>query len=207
MNADDPLNGGAHWCEEHHRRECVHKSKRSGQRCHANAVRGIDSCRLHAGSRERVLMGKALAERPRVAGHFQPIKVHPAEALLDEVAYWAGLCAWLDRIVAGLQQGEMVWGLQRRRVVSGQDGGEESAEWAAGLNAWVTWATRAHEAKARVARLALEGAEGSMVEFTELQAVKVGAAFERGLRQLDLTDRQWELARQAYPAVLAELAA
>jgi hypothetical protein len=41
--------GGARFCEEHDRLECV-KNRRVGRGvCHARAVKGIDSCRAHSG--------------------------------------------------------------------------------------------------------------------------------------------------------------
>jgi len=162
---------------------------------------------MHAGSRERVDMAKALALRPP-GGHWAPIKIHPAEALLQEVWYHTGLCAWLDGIVAALERGEMTWGLTSRRVASGADGAMETAEWEAAMNVWVSWQERAHKAKAQVARMAMEGlAEESMVRAAEILGAKAAGAFERGLARLELTPHQWDLARVVYPEVLAELAA
>lgn len=43
--------GGAVWCNEHERYECVkdRKQARGGGRCHQPAVTGLDRCRGHAG--------------------------------------------------------------------------------------------------------------------------------------------------------------
>lgn len=44
-------NGGALWCDEHQRWECVknRKQARGGGRCHMPAITGLPRCRLHAG--------------------------------------------------------------------------------------------------------------------------------------------------------------
>lgn len=43
--------GGATWCEQHGRFECVknRKQSRGGGRCHQAAIRGLDRCRVHVG--------------------------------------------------------------------------------------------------------------------------------------------------------------
>lgn len=193
------------WCEVHHRLECCHKSKRSHERCHGAACSGLDSCYQHAGSRTRVLAGKVLAAKH---GHWQPIKIHPAEALLEEVWHWTGLCAWLDGIVAGLQEGEMTWGLSRMRTVSGPDGQATVAEQAAALNTWVAWQESAHREKAKVARMALEGdAEARMLGLAEAWAARSIGTYEELLGLLELTEHQWELAREHLPKLLERHAA
>lgn len=40
--------GNAHWCEDHNRLECT-KNKQGMTRCHRNAIRGTNACRLHQG--------------------------------------------------------------------------------------------------------------------------------------------------------------
>jgi hypothetical protein len=46
---DRPPVGGAVWCDQHRRAECVHLSKRTKQRCHQQAVSGTDTCWSHGG--------------------------------------------------------------------------------------------------------------------------------------------------------------
>lgn len=203
--------GEARWCEDHNRWECVHR-KHGGGQCHGTPRVGrdgrplLDSCQNHAGSKERIAYAKALQLRP--GGHFQPRKIHPAEALLEEVWHHAGMCAWLDGIVAALERGEMTWGITRRRVTSGADGATEAAEWETQLNIYVQWAAKEHAAKAQVSRMALEAlAEDTMVRLAERQATHLAGAWERGLARLDLTEEQWAKARLVYPELLAELAA
>jgi hypothetical protein len=194
------------WCEVHNRLECRHKSKRTQQRCHGAALKGLDSCYQHAGSRERVLMSKALGLHP--GGHFQPVPTHPAQALLDEVAFWSGMCAWLDHIVGGLEQGELTWGVTSQRVTLGPGGKVESGQTVreAVLNTWFGAQLRAHESKARVARLALEGiAEERLIRMAEHQGTAIFEGYQAGLEMLGLSEEQWERARESYPVVLKHL--
>lgn len=61
MSRDDPMRrSGATWCEQHARWECSKRSKRTGGRCHASAIRGMDRCRSHAG--ESTARAKAKGE-------------------------------------------------------------------------------------------------------------------------------------------------
>lgn len=62
---DGPLPGrdpmaGAHWCDQHSRRECTRKSKRSKVRCHNIAIAGRDACLNHVG--EGLDLAKAKGE-------------------------------------------------------------------------------------------------------------------------------------------------
>ncbi|MCQ0012041.1 hypothetical protein [Actinomadura madurae] len=52
-------NGGALWCDEHQRWECVknRKQARGGGRCHMPAITGLPRCRLHAGRHRRTRRG------------------------------------------------------------------------------------------------------------------------------------------------------
>lgn len=55
----DPF--GAVWCEVHGRRECSHLSKRSGVRCHAIAIAGMNSCDHHVGKSRAVAKAQGQA--------------------------------------------------------------------------------------------------------------------------------------------------
>jgi hypothetical protein len=206
---DDPWH-----CTEH---RTMHGTchKHGGQPCHGQLRGGLRTCRMHSGD-PRTAKVRVLAAQitPRLGEpHWQPIEIHPAEALLQEVWYYTGLCAWLDQIVNGLQRGEMVWGLSRH--VAQRDGGEDggptlTVESRAGLNTWIEWQERSHREKARVARMALEGeAEERMLRLAEAQGARAFAAYQAGLEAIvpALTGEQWASAREGFPAVLAKLAA
>jgi len=53
--------GGAYWCAQHKRWECVKKSKRSQERCHAIALSNTDRCRSHSGLRPEVQRARGVA--------------------------------------------------------------------------------------------------------------------------------------------------
>lgn len=59
--------GDARWCHYHHRLECTHLRRRPAegeterQVCHAPAIRGLDSCRKHAGMKKVVAVAKGEA--------------------------------------------------------------------------------------------------------------------------------------------------
>lgn len=206
MRESPPMQEGdpARWCDQHKRRECVHQRSRGRGTCHGTAITGLDSCRMHAGSQVRVAVAKSQRQR----GHWQPIPVHPAEALLGEVAWWAGQSAWLDEVVGGLQEGEMVWGMVRRQDVQGGEFPGATVIEEATLNTWIGWQQKSHGQLAQVSRWALEAAaEDRMVRLAEAQGARAFSAFQMGLRRLELTAAQWEAAREVMPAVLKELTA
>lgn len=48
VREDDPMRGGAVWCEQHNRWECSKRTK-SAPVCHGIAITGVNRCRMHAG--------------------------------------------------------------------------------------------------------------------------------------------------------------
>jgi Phage terminase, small subunit len=170
--------------------------------CHGALVAGTNTCRMHQGSKSREM---ALATRAQRRKHWEPIAVNPAQALLDEVAYWNGLCLYLDEIVGGLDAGDMVWGLVSRTSVQGDTPGVTVVEQAQ-YHAYVRWQERAHSEKSRVAALAMQSdAVASMVGWQQAQGMAIVRAFKDGLGMLDLDERQWTLARSAMERVLQSL--
>lgn len=64
--AQPPLNrtnnpGQARWCETHLRLECTRHKIKTGEQCHAQAIRGIDKCRNHCGQAFAVAAAKGEA--------------------------------------------------------------------------------------------------------------------------------------------------
>lgn len=89
MRPGDPARGGATWCGEHGRWECVKrvKASRGGGRCHGPAIIGVDRCRMHGGKSADLLKaeGEAItAWSAAVAASGRPGKpvVSTAEAVL-----------------------------------------------------------------------------------------------------------------------------
>lgn len=88
MRDDDPMRrSGAVWCTEHDRWECSHQSRRSQSRCHGNAVRGLDCCRMHAGRRLDLArtQGEAnlLAWSAEAASESTPL--NPGRVVMDQL--------------------------------------------------------------------------------------------------------------------------
>ena len=61
MRADGPKRGGAVWCEQHRRWECVKSTKGGSGRCHQIAISGLPRCRMHAGEKAEVAKAKGAA--------------------------------------------------------------------------------------------------------------------------------------------------
>ena len=196
------------WCGEHSRWECA-RNKHGGVPCHGIRVRGQEQCAAHLGhgNREKRLASKAIAARP-AERRWEPIAVHPAEALLREVAWWAGQCAWLDSMVEAAREGDLTWGMTRRQTSTGGEWpGTVTVEESA-MSALVAWQQRSHGQLAQVSRWALEAAaEDRMVRLAEAQGAHAFAAFQSGLRRLGLSAEQWSVAREVMPEVLKELTA
>lgn len=192
------------WCPEHGRWECTHNRNRGRGPCHAPAKLGTEGCRMHAGSGQDLKHQAALARR--AGGH--SLDVSPSEVLLAEVRYTAGLCAWLDGVIAAMDQDKMMWNLDSRiDKAHGEFPGSETVH-RAGLSPWVVWHGKAHDHNLKAAEAALRAnVEERLVRLAEAEGARVFGAFHRGLAQLGLTVEQWEQARVVMPQVLRELAA
>lgn len=75
--------GGAVWCDEHDRWECVknRKASRGGGRCHMPAITGLPRCRLHAGVKVELaeVQGEAMDAWSATYGQ---TAVDPAQAVI-----------------------------------------------------------------------------------------------------------------------------
>lgn len=105
--------GGARWCDEHSRPECVKPRSKGRGVCHGPAIEGTDSCRMHAGvssevakaqGRARITAFSALGGVPSIdpglavlaSLHMSWLRVHLYARLLEEQvandasgAHWA----------------------------------------------------------------------------------------------------------------------
>lgn len=50
--------GEAFWCDDHKRLECTRNRRRTNERCHAPAIKGIAGCQMHSGHRRDVAKAK-----------------------------------------------------------------------------------------------------------------------------------------------------
>jgi P27 family predicted phage terminase small subunit len=204
IRGQDPTLGHlGRWCEEHGRWECVHQRSKGRGQCHGTEKYGTDSCRMHGGQGQDLAHEDAKLRR-RVGG--VPLDVTPSQALLGEVKYQAGVCAWLDDVLGGLTAQSAVWGVERRVVRNhGEFPGVEITE-SARLHLFVQWHARAHDQLVRACESALRAnVEERLVRMAELDGAKVFAAMNRGLMRMDLTPVQWAHAREVMPQVLREL--
>jgi phage terminase small subunit len=197
---------GARWCADHGRYECTGQRRSGRGQCHGPAALGLNTCRMHKGAHGHAkhLAAKAAALRPKTGG--TPVPTHPADALLQEVAYWTGLCAWLDEIVGGLSEGAAVWGMAQRTASEGGEFPGVTVLEKAGLNTWVEWQQRAHREKALVAKMALDAqVDAAALQFQQAQGMQAFRVFERAIEVAGLDERQWERVREAMPGLIRSL--
>jgi hypothetical protein len=118
---------GAVWCdrEDHHRWECRHNSKRSGERCHGPAITGTDACRMHPGTTSAV--AKARGEARMAAWSLEAAGEQPAPdlegqmlALITMTTY--RLEVYSQRLLLQFEEGEDS-GLVGVTYAAGRDGG------------------------------------------------------------------------------------
>jgi hypothetical protein len=177
-------------------------------------MRGLNTCQHHQGRGGRVKHLAAVAAQqgaklggPLPGGGELP-DVHPADALLRQVRYWAGLTEWLDGVLAGLEQGSMVWGLVRETTEQGGEYPQTTRVMGAGLHTWVQWHKDAHRMLAQVCEIALRAeVDQAALALQQAQGMQAFRAFQTGLQALALTPDQWALARAEMPKVLRALVA
>lgn len=107
MTGTDPF--GAFLCPEHGgRRECIRKSRRSKERCHAAALAGLRTCRSHSGKRLAKAHVDGLVAQ-LAAADWVPNgeRVDPGEALLDQVAVASRRATFLGRLLAHAYAGDV----------------------------------------------------------------------------------------------------
>jgi len=205
---------GARYCEDHKRWECTGQRSKGRGQCHKPASRGLNTCNMHQGRGGKIKHLAAVAEQEavrlggRLPGGREAPEIHPADALLYQVRYWAGLCGWLDDMVAALEQGTMVWGLVRETDASGGEYPGRTTIHGAGLAVWVQWHERAHKQLAWVCEIALRAeVDQAALALQQAQGMQAFRAFQAGLQRLGLTADQWATARAVMPQVLRALVA
>lgn len=177
--------------------------KHGGEACHGKVPAGLTTCRMHAGRGAKQKHLAAVAARQRTGG--TPIATHPAEALMQEVAYWTGLCAWLDDIVGRLEQEQAVWGMVSRSHTEGFQAGTTVVN-QAGLNVWVRWQQDAHQRKAAVAKMALDAeVDQAALRWQQAQGMQAFRVMERALDVAGLDAGQWARVREAMPGLIRDL--
>jgi hypothetical protein len=197
-------------CELPHPRCAGHN--KAGLPCMMYPRTGATVCKRHGGHAPQVI---AAAERRRqeaeaaaaAVTYGLPIKIDPAQALLEEVHRSAGAVAWLGAIVAGMEQSDLVWGVVEQTVkpAGPEGGGGVETKSKAVPNVWLTLYRDERKHLAAVSRDALGAdAAGRVAAVFEQIGSAYIAMFDRVLGQLELTEAQ----RTAIPGILvAELQA
>jgi len=170
---------------------CEAKSKRSGERCKAYAVRGTDParCRHHAGKRLSLIRTE-VAVRQDAAAILRREGSQPVDDPLSVLASLAGdALAWRDACSALVD---------RLDVVRYQGAGGEQ------LRAEVALLERATDRAVRIVEsMARLGIDERLARIRGLQAERVVRALDVTLSSLDVTDDVRDLARQRLVRELA----
>lgn len=118
MHPDDPMHrSGAVWCDQHDQWECAKNSKRSGVRCHAPAIRGTATCRMHPG--KSTALAKAQGEANLLAWSTQ--------AAAEEKPMDLGRVV-MDQLRVAVLRADLYGELLRLQVVAGERVDEETGE-------------------------------------------------------------------------------
>lgn len=118
MHPDDPMHrSGAVWCDQHDQWECAKNSKRSGVRCHAPAIRGTATCRMHPG--KSTALAKAQGEANLLAWSTQ--------AAAEEKPMDLGRVV-MDQLRVAVLRADLYGELLRLQVVAGEQLDEETGE-------------------------------------------------------------------------------
>lgn len=194
-----PHTPSARRCEEHQRLECTRRRKRGGD-CHSPAVRGLDACRMHAGTSGEVARAKgsaisewsALAGQPTVSAteavlgmlHMSWLRVHLYAGLLErqfDDERGAGLVGFTRSAAHGIgifTTGEAIRGLA---LLEAQE-----------RDRCVKFAKVAHDM----------GIAEHQVKIAEQQGVMLAGAVTRILDALNLSAEQQALVPEVVPGIL-----
>jgi hypothetical protein len=182
---------------------------------------GTGKCKLHGGGTpNHKTAAKTELARQAVVTYGLPREVAPDQALLEEVHRTAGHVAWLGEVVAGLEQGEVTWGLAEETVMpAGEEDGDGGTvtKSKAGVNVWVQLYQAERKMLAAVCRDALAaGIAERQVRLAEQQgsllAGVIGRVAQRLLEAIvvlmraDVGDEQIVAAvTAAWPRLLGEI--
>ena len=197
---------GAIWCGVHGRYECTGQRSKGRGKCHQARMIGLNTCQHHQGRGGPARHLAALQEREYPL-RVQEIDIHPAEALLWRVRYLTALLRSIDHEVAELRRQEIGWGLERETVEVAEGHGRAiTRTMGAKLSWWIIYQEKIDKALQSACVAALQAAaEDRLVRMAQAQGAKAFAAYQAGLAKLQLTDAQWDLAREGMPQVLQEL--
>lgn len=172
---------------------------------------GTGGCKLHAGNAPgSVAAAQREIARNAVQTLGAPVDIGPADALLQEVQRTAGHVAWLQHVIAGLESGELVWGMSEEIVepdITSKDGEAiitvATGKYRADFSVWYKMYAQERRHLANVCKMALDaGVNERIVSMYEQVGDTFVTMIENVLNAVGLTDEQ----RRAVPAaVVTEL--
>ena len=193
--------------------KCSATSKRTGKRCGAWAVPGLNVCKWHGGgtaaAQDKAARSLELSSAAAVAHRFGlPIETSPQQALLDEVHRAAGMVAYYGERVAEIELNDpakLVFGTTQIVDKDGfEDGRAETRE--AKPNIWLTLWNEERDRLAKVSLAAIKaGIEERRVHLAEVQGLAIAGAIRRVLDRLGLTTQQQALVGVVVPEELRAL--
>lgn len=206
---DAPSGAGPH--ERPERRQCVARSKQSGERCKRAPIVGGTTCSIHGGNAPaaRAAAARRVQEQTLHAAavtYGLPRDIGPAEALLEEIRATAGHVLWLRERVQELQADELTWG--REQYTEGADGSGEHFKSVEGARPHVLLDLYDRERKTLVdlSRTALSaGVEERRVRLAEQTGAMVAQVIRRVLEGLNLSVEQQALVSTVVPRELRAL--
>jgi hypothetical protein len=172
---------------------------------------GTGGCKLHGGNApSSVAAAQNQIAKKAVQTLGIPVDVGPADALLQEVQRTAGHVAWLGHIIAGLESGELVWGMTEEIVepdITSKDGEaiitQATGKYRADFNVWYKMYAQERRHLANVCKLALDaGVNERIVSMYEQVGDTFVTMIESVLDAVGLTDDQ---RRKVPAAVVTEL--
>ncbi|MFC7402906.1 HGGxSTG domain-containing protein [Citricoccus sp. GCM10030269] len=185
---------------------------RSGARCKNRPIIGATVCRMHGGSSPRV---RAAAER-RVAedsareilGTIDPDAPdeHPVETLLILIRQKRAEVMWLQSVVRGFSEDQLIWGLAEHRTGIGPEGPVDVETRKTEQNVW--WRLL-REAENQLASWTIAAAKAGVderrLQIAEAEAAMIVRILETFINRLQLTPERHSEARDIMAGVLREL--
>lgn len=191
--------------------QCKAKTRR-GEQCGSHAIQGGTVCRMHGGGSPRVKAAASrnkdmTAARQQLAALGQPEAVDPAAALLELISWKYGEVKWLRAQVQEIPDESLTWGRAETEVGLGKDGPIDKTTEKANPSVWWTLLREAEDQLADYSTRALKaGIAERQIRMAEQQGLLVHRVLMAILERVDLSARQWELAKVAAPEELRRLA-
>jgi P27 family predicted phage terminase small subunit len=205
MRPGQPIRPPGVWFCDLHRQWHGTCRKHGGEPCHGAWVPGLTTCRMHAGRGSEIK--KAAAKLvPTYLGTRRDVT--PAQVLLEEVQRTAGIVGWLDGVIAGLEQQEITWGIEREtQHGAGEFPGADIIR-STKANVWVQLHQRERSHLVAVCEAALRSnIDERLVRLAEGQGLMMAQCLNLIFADLDLSPEQWARVPDVVPRRMREMIA